>query len=126
MYATLMSLCVSTSVHACPQCVSMCVSACVGVCVCMCCVVSNCVGVSRGCGYECALYAYVYVCCVEIKALEREQPLKGCLTEVHYPFCIGLYSNEHFAEVSEKWSAFDPSGLERAAKAVRELDASRE
>lgn len=30
------------------------------------------------------------------------------------------------AEISEKWSAFDPSGLERAAKAVRELDASRE
>ena len=28
--------------------------------------------------------------------------------------------------ISEKWSAFDPSGLERAAKAVRELDASRE
>lgn len=29
-------------------------------------------------------------------------------------------------EEGKKWVGFDPTGLERAAKAVRELDASRE
>ena len=75
MYATLMSVCVSTSVHALPQCVHACVCLCGHVCVCV--VLFPIVWVSCGCGYGCVLYTCVYECCVEIKALEREQPLKG-------------------------------------------------
>ena len=43
---------------------------------------------------------------------------------------MSCWSNGHFdvpcVEITGQWSAFDPTGLERAAKAVRELDSSRE
>lgn len=55
--------------------VSMRVSACVGMCVYVLCCFQLCG--CHGCGYGCVLYACVYECCVEIKALEREQPLRG-------------------------------------------------